>query len=185
MLYLKFRLIANVVYLFLRTLKYWFWVLSWALLLWLGFYFHHFIFDHLSLLFYLGDSCISISVFSLYLTVCNLKCSNKYRFASEGSTSGKEKTLAIVKPDGLFGNYTDRIKNVISNSGFTICKERIIQLDEESVMSFYAEHSSRSFFGSLVKYMTRYVLNSCRRLLILWQIAQVIFMDSYPLEAPC
>lgn len=52
-------------------------------------------------------------------------------------------------------------------------------------MSFYAEHSSRSFFGSLVKYMTRYVLNSCRRLLILWQIAQVIFMDSYPLEAPC
>nr|XP_048335866.1 nucleoside diphosphate kinase isoform X3 [Ziziphus jujuba var. spinosa] len=76
-------------------------------------------------------------------------------FASNGSTSGKEKTLAIIKPDGLSGNYTDRIKNLISDSGFTICKERIIQLDEESVMSFYAEHSSRSFFGSLVKYMTR------------------------------
>ncbi|KAH7547064.1 hypothetical protein FEM48_Zijuj01G0267400 [Ziziphus jujuba var. spinosa] len=77
-------------------------------------------------------------------------------FASNGSTSGKEKTLAIIKPDGLSGNYTDRIKNLISDSGFTICKERIIQLDEESVMSFYAEHSSRSFFGSLVKYMTSF-----------------------------
>ncbi|XP_048335862.2 probable nucleoside diphosphate kinase 5 isoform X1 [Ziziphus jujuba] len=73
-------------------------------------------------------------------------------FAS--NASGKEKTLAMIKPDGLSGNYTDRIKNLISDSGFTICKERIIQLDEESVMSFYAEHSSRSFFGSLVKYMT-------------------------------
>lgn len=72
----------------------------------------------------------------------------------------------MIKPDGLSGNYTDRIKNLISDSGFTICKERIIQLDEESVMSFYAEHSSRSFFGSLVKYMTRYALNSCSWFLI-------------------
>ncbi|ONI15342.1 hypothetical protein PRUPE_3G038400 [Prunus persica] len=35
-----------------------------------------------------------------------------------------------------------------------IVKEMLIQLDEEAAMSFYAEHSSRSFFSSLVKYMT-------------------------------
>lgn len=85
---------------------------------------------------------------------------------ASNETSGKEKTLAIIKPDGLFGNYTDKIKNAVSELGFTICEEKIVQLDEESVMSFYAEHSSKSFFGSLVKYMTRYILNPCKWFLV-------------------
>ncbi|KAM5579586.1 putative nucleoside diphosphate kinase 5 [Rosa sericea] len=66
----------------------------------------------------------------------------------------KEKTLAIIKPDGLSGNYSDKIKNAILDSGFTILKGMTIQLDEDAAMGFYAEHASRSFFSSLVKYMT-------------------------------
>ncbi|KAL6285360.1 hypothetical protein ACE6H2_009750 [Prunus campanulata] len=72
---------------------------------------------------------------------------------SDGSAE-KEKTLAIIKPDGLYDNCTDKIKNAIFDSGFRIVKEMLIQLDEEAAVSFYAEHSSRSFFSSLVKYMT-------------------------------
>lgn len=67
-----------------------------------------------------------------------------------------EKTLAIIKPDGLLGNYTDDIKRTIVEYGFRILKEKIVQLDEGTVKSFYAEHSSKSFFSSLIKYMTRY-----------------------------
>ena len=62
----------------------------------------------------------------------------------------------MIKPDGLSGNYSDKIKNAILDSGFTVLKEMTIQLDEDAAMGFYAEHSSRSFFSSLVKYMTRY-----------------------------
>lgn len=65
-----------------------------------------------------------------------------------------EKTLAIIKPDGLLGNYTDDIKKTIVEYGFRIFKEKIVQLDEATVKSFYAEHSSKSFFSSLIKYMT-------------------------------
>lgn len=64
--------------------------------------------------------------------------------------------MAIIKPDGLAGNYTDKIKEIILDSGFSISKEMVVQLDEDTVKSFYAEHSSRSFFQNLVKYMTRY-----------------------------
>lgn len=32
----------------------------------------------------------------------------------------------------------------------------MVQLDEATVKFFYAEHSSKSFFSSLIKYMTRY-----------------------------
>ncbi|KAL9228499.1 hypothetical protein vseg_004075 [Gypsophila vaccaria] len=65
-----------------------------------------------------------------------------------------EKTLAMIKPDGVSGNYSDRIKEVILESGFSITRELRTQLDEDSVKEFYAEHSSKSFFTALVKYMT-------------------------------
>lgn len=67
-----------------------------------------------------------------------------------------ERTLAIIKPDGLIGNYTDDIKRTIVEYGFSIFKEKIVQLDQATVEKFYAEHSSKCFFSRLIKYMTRY-----------------------------
>lgn len=60
----------------------------------------------------------------------------------------------MIKPDGLFGNYTEKIKEIILESGFDIVKEAVVQLDAERASLFYVEHSGRSFFDSLVKYMT-------------------------------
>ncbi|GKB96479.1 pyridoxal 5'-phosphate synthase-like subunit PDX1.2, partial [Tanacetum coccineum] len=65
-----------------------------------------------------------------------------------------ERTLAIVKPDGVSGKYISSIKKIILESRFTIQKELTVHLDEDSVTHFYAEHSTKSFFPSLVKYMT-------------------------------
>ncbi|XP_024972753.1 probable nucleoside diphosphate kinase 5 isoform X2 [Cynara cardunculus var. scolymus] len=65
-----------------------------------------------------------------------------------------ERTLAIVKPDGVSGNYTSSIRKVILESGFSIQREFTLHLDEDSVRRFYAEHSAKSFFPSLIKYMT-------------------------------
>lgn len=70
----------------------------------------------------------------------------------------KEKTLAMIKPDGVSGNYTEQIKSIIRESGFSIVREKMLQLNEETVAHFYAEHSGRSFFPNLMKYMTRYLL---------------------------
>lgn len=60
----------------------------------------------------------------------------------------------MIKPDGLFGNYTEKIKEIILESGFDIVKEAVVRLDAERASLFYSEHSGRSFFDSLVKYMT-------------------------------
>ncbi|KAK7275569.1 hypothetical protein RIF29_16688 [Crotalaria pallida] len=73
--------------------------------------------------------------------------------STHGSTE-KEKTLAIIKPDGLLGNYTNDIKRKVLEYGFSISKEKIVHLDEVTVKRFYAEHSSKSFFSSLINYMT-------------------------------
>ncbi|XP_009599832.1 putative nucleoside diphosphate kinase 5 [Nicotiana tabacum] len=74
------------------------------------------------------------------------------RCSADASTE-IERTLAIIKPDGVSGNYTNPIKETILDHGFKITEELFIQLDEDHVKSFYAEHSSRSFFPSLVEYM--------------------------------
>lgn len=60
----------------------------------------------------------------------------------------------MIKPDGLSGNYSQKIKEVILQSGFDIVQEAVVRLDAERASVFYAEHSERSFFESLVKYMT-------------------------------
>uniref|UniRef100_A0ACD5ZGW5 Uncharacterized protein n=1 Tax=Avena sativa TaxID=4498 RepID=A0ACD5ZGW5_AVESA len=65
-----------------------------------------------------------------------------------------ERTLAMIKPDGLSGNYTKEIKEAILESGFDIIEEAVVLLDAERASLFYAEHAARSFFDSLVKYMT-------------------------------
>ncbi|XP_024036466.1 probable nucleoside diphosphate kinase 5 isoform X3 [Citrus clementina] len=91
-----------------------------------------------------------LRVVGLFILAC---ISSPCRSLSNGSVE-KEKTLAMIKPDGLSGNYTDEIKKVILESGFSILRERVVRLDEDGAKTFYAEHSSRSFFSSLIKYMT-------------------------------
>lgn len=81
--------------------------------------------------------------------------------------------MAIIKPDGLAGNHTNKIKEIILDSGFSISKEMIVQLDEDSVKRFYVEHSSKSFFPSLLKYMTRYF--TLYRLVYLSDISPLTF----------
>lgn len=61
----------------------------------------------------------------------------------------------MIKPDGVSGNYSSAVRKIILDSGFSIIREVLVQLDEDTVKSFYAEHSERSFFPSLVQYMTR------------------------------
>ncbi|KAJ1279615.1 hypothetical protein BS78_04G167900 [Paspalum vaginatum] len=74
-------------------------------------------------------------------------------FCSCGAVK-RERTLAMIKPDGLSGNYREKIKAAILDSGFRIVKETEVQLDAGRASLFYAEHSQRSFFDSLVKYIT-------------------------------
>ncbi|XP_027906969.1 probable nucleoside diphosphate kinase 5 [Vigna unguiculata] len=92
---------------------------------------------------FVGFSCILV-----LLAFASASCSSTY-----GSME-MERTLAIIKPDGLIGNYTDDIKRTIVEYGFTIFKEKIVQLDQATVEKFYAEHSSKGFFSRLTKYMT-------------------------------
>ncbi|XP_073110072.1 probable nucleoside diphosphate kinase 5 [Elaeis guineensis] len=90
-----------------------------------------------------------ISVSALLLVLLFLFAGSPSHAAME-----KEKTLAMIKPDGLSLNYMDKIRKVILESGFDIIREMMVRLDAGNVTQFYAEHSKKSFFPNLVEYMT-------------------------------
>ena len=65
-----------------------------------------------------------------------------------------ERTLSIVKPDGVAGNVIGQILARFEAAGLKIVAARMIHLSRAEAEGFYAVHRERPFFKDLVKYMT-------------------------------
>ena len=64
------------------------------------------------------------------------------------------RTFTIIKPDSVRKNNFGRIVSRIESEGFRILGIRKIALSRRQAEAFYAVHSERPFYGSLVEYMT-------------------------------
>jgi nucleoside-diphosphate kinase len=65
-----------------------------------------------------------------------------------------ERTLCIIKPDGVEKGYIGKIVDRIEQENFTILGMKRARLHRPTVEAFYAVHRERPFFGDLVEYMT-------------------------------
>jgi len=65
-----------------------------------------------------------------------------------------QRTLFIVKPDAVRRNLIGRILAHVEGLGFRIVEARMARLTREEAQTFYAEHTGKPFFNSLVEYMT-------------------------------
>ena len=65
-----------------------------------------------------------------------------------------ERTLSIIKPDGVEKNLIGEIYKRFEGAGLQVIAARMIQLSKEQAEGFYAVHSERPFFNDLVAYMT-------------------------------
>jgi nucleoside-diphosphate kinase len=65
-----------------------------------------------------------------------------------------ERTLSIVKPDGVARNLIGEVYRRFEAAGLRIIAARMIQLDERDARAFYAVHKERPFYADLVRYMT-------------------------------
>jgi nucleoside-diphosphate kinase len=64
-----------------------------------------------------------------------------------------ERTLSIIKPDGVEKNLIGEIYKRFEGAGLQIVGARMIQLSKDQAEGFYAVHSERPFFNDLVAYM--------------------------------
>lgn len=65
-----------------------------------------------------------------------------------------ERTLSIIKPDGVEKGYIGRIISRFETSGLKPVAMRLAHLSQKEAEGFYAVHRERPFFKGLVAYMT-------------------------------
>ena len=65
-----------------------------------------------------------------------------------------ERTLSIVKPDGVRKNVIGDVYRRFEKAGLRIVAARMTRLSQAQAEGFYAVHRERPFFRDLVSYMT-------------------------------
>jgi nucleoside-diphosphate kinase len=64
-----------------------------------------------------------------------------------------ERTLSIIKPDGVQKNLIGEVYRRFEQAGLKIIAARMMHLTQAQAEGFYAVHRERPFFKDLVRYM--------------------------------
>ena len=64
-----------------------------------------------------------------------------------------ERTLSIIKPDGVAKNLIGEIYRRFEQAGLRIVAAQMLHLSQEQAEEFYAIHKERPFFNDLVQFM--------------------------------
>ena len=75
-----------------------------------------------------------------------------FRYAPHMSTS--QKTLVLIKPDGVQRLLVGRILSRFEDRGLRIAALRLVSVDRALAEKHYAVHSQRPFFAGLVDFIT-------------------------------
>ena len=82
-----------------------------------------------------------------------------------------ERTLIIIKPDGIQRHLAGEIMGRFERKGFKLVAAKFMQVCEEPARQLYAVHKDKAFFEGLVKY-----LSSAPVLVMVWEAEGVVDM---------
>ena len=68
--------------------------------------------------------------------------------------SNIEQTLSIIKPDAVERDLENQIKEMFKNKGFSILKEKKIQIEKVEAEKFYKVHETKPFYNDLCAYLS-------------------------------
>ena len=68
--------------------------------------------------------------------------------------SNIEQTLSIIKPDAVERNLDNEIKEMFTNKGFKIVKDKKIQIAKAEAEQFYKVHETKPFYNDLCEYLS-------------------------------
>ena len=68
--------------------------------------------------------------------------------------SNIEQTLSIIKPDAVERNIDNEIKQSFKNKGFSVVKEKKIQIEKSEAEKFYKVHETKPFYNDLCSYLS-------------------------------
>jgi nucleoside-diphosphate kinase len=65
-----------------------------------------------------------------------------------------QRTLSIIKPDGVSRNLIGAVVQKLDKSGLRIVAMKMIHMTRKQAEGFYAVHKERPFFASLTEFMS-------------------------------
>ncbi|AHC26558.1 MULTISPECIES: nucleoside-diphosphate kinase [Mycobacteriaceae] len=65
-----------------------------------------------------------------------------------------ERTLVLIKPDGVQRNLIGEVLGRIERKGLTFAALELKNVSEDVARQHYAEHDGKPFFGSLLEFIT-------------------------------
>ena len=68
--------------------------------------------------------------------------------------SNIEQTLSIIKPDAVERNLDNEIKEIFTNKGFKIVKDKKIKIAKVEAEQFYKVHETKAFYNDLCAYLS-------------------------------
>ena len=68
--------------------------------------------------------------------------------------SNIEQTLSIIKPDAVERNLENEIKEIFKHKGFSILKEKKIQIEKSEAEKFYKVQETKPFYNDLCTYLS-------------------------------
>jgi len=80
-----------------------------------------------------------------------------------------ERTLVIIKPDGIQRHLTGEIISRFEKKGLKLIAARFMKISEELARKHYAVHEGKPFFEKVVKY-----ISSSPALVMVWEADSVI-----------
>ena len=72
----------------------------------------------------------------------------------EGGQELTERTLIVVKPDGVRRGLVGRVISRFEDKGFRVVDLRLLSLGRAQAESFYSPHTQKPFFPELVRFIT-------------------------------
>ncbi len=65
-----------------------------------------------------------------------------------------ERTLVMIKPDGVQRNLIGKIINIFEEEGLKVIALKKVRLSKEQAKAFYIVHKDRPFYEELTEYMS-------------------------------
>lgn len=69
-------------------------------------------------------------------------------------TSGVERTLVLIKPDGVARGLAGEVIGRIERKGYRITAIRLLHADRTLLARHYAEHVGKAFYEPLIEFMS-------------------------------
>ncbi len=83
-----------------------------------------------------------------------------------------ERTLIIIKPDGVQRHMMGEVISRFERKGFKLVAAKFMQISEATARAHYAVHEGKPFFAGVVKYLA-----SCPVMVMVWQAEGIIEMS--------